>query len=329
MHESKTTDNIKNPKHQHSSSCGSLSTDLLGPVIMGPAISVDDWVPERPPKKPHLRTVYPDLFQEPRVPSPDLPPPSPPVVLETEVFNNDEPLPPPPTEIETAKWEQEFNSRLKKTDADEVLRQTSGLPDRQIENRKSDSNLEHKLREFKQPIPEIRHSHVRMSQRNRTPKPLDPKTFNNEILPTPKPFMRSSSKENFQQRHSFIDKRYNQQKLIVNGNIAVSQKVNGISEFHTESLRGYKPPLQPPVDDKRKPPAQLPGERNLNQRSSYAERSEHLAPPPLHPRQMRVNQSMRARISEPPKRLTPPGSSPPRFEEKDEVNKNNQVNFNM
>lgn len=46
---------VGGPRHQHSNSCGSLSTDLLGPVIVGPAISIDDWVPERPPKKPHLR----------------------------------------------------------------------------------------------------------------------------------------------------------------------------------------------------------------------------------------------------------------------------------
>ncbi|XP_043286569.1 protein Shroom [Venturia canescens] len=82
------------PKHQHSNSCGSLSTDLLGPVIVGPAISIDDWVPERPPKKPHLRGAFND-----RVPSPDLPPPSPPTVEETEVLNCDDPLPPPPPEL--------------------------------------------------------------------------------------------------------------------------------------------------------------------------------------------------------------------------------------
>lgn len=109
--ESKTTDNIDKtlPRHQHSNSCGSLSTDVLGPVIVGQAISVDDYVPEkppaRPPKNPNLRATFPDLFQ--RVPSPDLPPPSPPTVMEDEVFNNDEPLPPPPPEIE-GDWHQEF-----------------------------------------------------------------------------------------------------------------------------------------------------------------------------------------------------------------------------
>ncbi|KAL2722943.1 serine/arginine repetitive matrix protein 2 isoform X3 [Vespula maculifrons] len=85
---------LPSPKHQHSNSCGSLSTDLLGPVIVGPAISIDDWVPERPPKKPHLRNVYND-----RVPSPDLPPPSPPTVTESEVHECDDPLPPPPPEL--------------------------------------------------------------------------------------------------------------------------------------------------------------------------------------------------------------------------------------
>lgn len=68
-----------------------LSKDLLGPMIMGQIISVDDWVPERPPKNPMLR-----------VPSPDLPPP-PPMVAPNDndlsLVNQDEPLPPPPPEI--------------------------------------------------------------------------------------------------------------------------------------------------------------------------------------------------------------------------------------
>ena len=93
-----STSDFPSPKHQHSNSCGSLSTDLLGPVIMGPAICVDDWVPERPPerppKNPHLRNIFND-----RVPSPDLPPPSPPTVTENEVLNCDDPLPPPPPEL--------------------------------------------------------------------------------------------------------------------------------------------------------------------------------------------------------------------------------------
>ncbi|RZF47588.1 hypothetical protein LSTR_LSTR012210 [Laodelphax striatellus] len=84
-------------RHQHSSSCGSLSTAVLGPIIVGPSISVDDWVPARPPKKPHLRAAYGGA--PPNPPSPDLPPPSPPPVdEEAEVFISNEPLPPPPSE---------------------------------------------------------------------------------------------------------------------------------------------------------------------------------------------------------------------------------------
>ena len=66
-----------------------LSKDLLGPMIMGSVISVDDWVPERPPKNPMLR-----------IPSPD-PPPPPITAVEAEIqlLNQDEPLPPPPPEI--------------------------------------------------------------------------------------------------------------------------------------------------------------------------------------------------------------------------------------
>lgn len=52
---------------------------------MGSVISIDDWVPERPPKNPTLR-----------IPSPDLPPPP---VLEVDKILNDEPLPPPPEEV--------------------------------------------------------------------------------------------------------------------------------------------------------------------------------------------------------------------------------------
>ncbi|KAK9500462.1 hypothetical protein O3M35_001720 [Rhynocoris fuscipes] len=87
---------MRDSKHQHSSSCSSLSTAALGPMIIGPSISVDDWVPARPPKKPHLRAAYPPPI--PRALSPDLPPPSPPPLSEEEVFYSDEPLPPPPSE---------------------------------------------------------------------------------------------------------------------------------------------------------------------------------------------------------------------------------------
>jgi protein Shroom len=66
-----------------------LSKDLLGPMIMGPIISVDDWIPpERPPKNPMLR-----------IPSPEPPLPPPPPAENIVIPNQDEPLPPPPPEI--------------------------------------------------------------------------------------------------------------------------------------------------------------------------------------------------------------------------------------
>lgn len=63
-----------------------LSQDLMGPMILGQIISVDDWVPERPPKNPSLR-----------VPSPELPPP--PNIENVMPPNQDDPLPPPPPEV--------------------------------------------------------------------------------------------------------------------------------------------------------------------------------------------------------------------------------------
>lgn len=64
-----------------------LSKDLLGPMILGSVISIDDWVPERPPKNPSLR-----------IPSPELPPP-PAAEIMQELDRLDEPLPPPPEEM--------------------------------------------------------------------------------------------------------------------------------------------------------------------------------------------------------------------------------------
>lgn len=63
-----------------------LSKDLLGAMIIGQIISIDDWVPERPPKSSSMR-----------IPSPDLPPP--PNVESIPVLDHDEPLPPPPPEL--------------------------------------------------------------------------------------------------------------------------------------------------------------------------------------------------------------------------------------
>lgn len=70
-------------------------------MVIGPIISLDEWVPERPPKNPALR-----------IPSPELPPPPPPppmicagdtshLAASNAVADDgyDEPLPPPPPEV--------------------------------------------------------------------------------------------------------------------------------------------------------------------------------------------------------------------------------------
>ncbi|XP_031342249.1 protein Shroom isoform X1 [Photinus pyralis] len=223
--DSRTAETKMAPRHQHSNSCGSLSSDLLGPVIVGPSISVDDWIPERPPerppKNPQLRSTFPALFQTPRLPSPDLPPPSPPPTLEDEVINNDEPLPPPPPELRSADW--------------------SGN------------------RQFAEPQVE-------------TKSKESPKT--EQLL------------RGYAERSSV---RYPAvQKVHLNGNIAVSQKVtsSSLQQYRAEPLR----PIQKGEDLK------LPGDERSGQRASIAESFCRDAPPPLQPRQMRINQSMRARI---------------------------------
>ena len=101
-----------------------MSADLLGPLIVGKSISVDDWVPERPPKKPHLRAAFPPPVPE-RLPSPDLPPPSPPTVLEDEVFASDEPLPPPPPELHPADWNEKTTSNCQVERGPVAQRQSS------------------------------------------------------------------------------------------------------------------------------------------------------------------------------------------------------------
>lgn len=73
-----------------------LSKDLLGAMIIGQIISIDDWVPERPPKNPMLR-----------IPSPDLPPP--PNVENIPPLNQDDPLPPPPPELLKQEPEMKLN----------------------------------------------------------------------------------------------------------------------------------------------------------------------------------------------------------------------------
>lgn len=65
-------------------------------MIIGKIISIDDWVPERPPKNPSLR-----------IPSPELPPP--PNMENIPALNQDDPLPPPPPELLKPELEVKLN----------------------------------------------------------------------------------------------------------------------------------------------------------------------------------------------------------------------------
>ena len=330
------------PRHQHSNSCGSLSTDLLGPVIIGPSISLDDWVPEkppeRPPKNPHLRIAYPDLFQDQRVPSPDLPPPSPPTVLEDEVINSDEPLPPPPADLDAATWQKDFDERLKqnmlknqctamsqvelkssfKTShtkdiiMDQFKKQT-GFPERGTAKYSSV-----RLNQDKTVHGEHRHSYTDYRKENKVgvqavndnrdfangPQSLvhisnlneDAKVHHNETpkykFPGKEQILGFPNQRNYAERSST---RYpSAHKLVLNGNIAVGQKVmNGTCDQHAaDPLKAQQPSPVKDHDDYRS--NMMVGK----QRASIAEVTARENPPPLQPRQMRINQSMRARMSE-------------------------------
>ncbi|KAK4877633.1 hypothetical protein RN001_010139, partial [Aquatica leii] len=248
--DSRNAEHKLTPRHQHSNSCGSLSTDLLGPVIVGPSISIDDWIPEkppeRPPKNPQLRNTFPDLFQTQRIPSPDLPPPSPPPIIEDEVFNNDEPLPPPPPELRNNEWQEPCTDRLRDTGSRQFA-------EPQVETNKNKESF---------------------------------KTQNNKM--NVHEVMSFSNQRGYVERSST---RYpSVQKVQLNGNVAVSQKVtNGVlQQFRAEPLK----PIQ--REEMKKPLMDGRG----GQRASIAESFGRDMPPPLQPRQMRINQSMRARISD-------------------------------
>lgn len=284
--ESRTTESKLTPRHQHSNSCGSLSTDLIGPVIVGPSISVDDWVPEkppeRPPKNPHLRTAFPDLFQTQRLPSPDLPPPSPPTVLEDEVFNSDEPLPPPPPELRTTDWQEQFTDRL----GDNTSSRQYAEPQVETSN---------KLKENSNGNNHIKEGRLLNSKEHKfppTPEKCPPPLSNNKINQVEQI---SNFPRGFAERSST---RYpTVQKMQLNGNVAISQKVsNGVSHQYRAE------PLRPIIDTKDEDIKKLQAHLNLdirsNQRASIAESPSRDVPPPLQPRQMRINQSMRARLPE-------------------------------
>ncbi|XP_046391060.1 ataxin-2 isoform X2 [Ischnura elegans] len=95
------------PRHEHSASCGSLPGGELGPLILGPPISLDHWVPERPPKKPHLRAAFSPPHHQQSAPQPfphtpneisDTPPSSPPIPPpRTTSSSNNSPASAPPT----------------------------------------------------------------------------------------------------------------------------------------------------------------------------------------------------------------------------------------
>ncbi|XP_045464053.1 protein Shroom [Harmonia axyridis] len=278
------------PKHQHSNSCGSLSTDLLGPIIVGPSISLDDWVPkgppERPPKNPQLRNAFPELFNDHRMSSPDLPPPSPPTVLEDEVFNCDDPLPPPPPECDQdfnrpmreAKSQGQFaGPQVRNTKAESPIRQTVGLPEN------NGSFMSVGCRSIKtRPTEQIFHQVSSKPYNVMSPD----KNKNDSSLA-------HSSQKSYAERS---DTKYpTTQKLVLNGmgNIAISQNVSASKQFPT--------PLRPKMQEKR-------STGDIQRRSSLADSSDN--PPPLQPRQMRINQSMR--VSSSHDRNYPLRSSPPK-----------------
>ncbi|ERL89510.1 hypothetical protein D910_06876, partial [Dendroctonus ponderosae] len=184
---------------------------------------VDDYVPEkppeRPPKNPNLRTAFPDLYLEQRVPSPDLPPPSPPTVFDQEVIDNGDPLPPPPPECES-NWHdfndshqipqaqvQKPSNELKQT----ALNQNVGIPER---------SMRYSLIKTR-PTDHIIHQ---VSSKPYQAFASDPKNAGSE---EPLGF---PSQRGYAERSST---RYpSTQKLVLNGNVAVSQKVKGLADQH-------------------------------------------------------------------------------------------------
>ncbi|CAH2006420.1 unnamed protein product [Acanthoscelides obtectus] len=275
------------PRHQHSNSCSSLSADLLGPVIVGASISVDDYVPkkppERPPKNPNLRNAFPDLFQEPRVPSrvpsPDLPPPSPPPIVEDEVINNDEPLPPPPPECKP-DW-TDFKDHFKDATT------SNQTPEPQIQKgNSSDSKLDAAPLQQTVGIPERspRRSSMRSSIRSKFGEHIFQQAYASSVhaeKPATTKTLGTSSQRSYQECST--TSYPNISKYAIGGAVATSQKANRISEqLRPEPLNRENKLLQSP--------SSLPA-----QRASIAGSPVKEVPPPLQPRQMRINQSMRGR----------------------------------
>lgn len=260
------------PRHQHSNSCGSLSTDLIGPVIVGPSISLDDWVPERPPerppKNPHLRAAFPELFQEQRVPSPDLPPPSPPTVQGDEYSNNDEPLPPPPPEL-NSDWQQ--GEKFKQT--------THQTPRPQV-----GTNDRNGARSPGRDVPfvqnyELERGILRYSSVRSTVRPLD-------ISQAERLRNKASQMLDHQKNHDNRSLGRYPMKHLQNG---VGVITNGFGEqYRGEAVRAQLVHVK--EDSSRKMNSQdIPGGKRNNGVEMFKE-----VPPPLQPRQ-KINSSMRAR----------------------------------
>lgn len=149
----------------------------------------------------------------------------------------------------------------------------------------------------------VRQSSVRSSVRTKpsdqifhqvNSKPYNP-TVSPEKPSKPNQILGFPNQRGYQERSST---RYpSTQKLVLNGSIAVSQKVNGVSEpYRPEPLR-----VQPREESHK---------QSFPQRASIAESPIKEHPPPLHPRQMRINQSMRARLSHDHRHGMPMRSSP-------------------
>lgn len=286
-------------RHQHSNSCGSLSTDLLGPIIVGPSISVDDWIPdkppERPPKNPNLRAAFPDLFKTQRLPSPDLPPPSPPTVLDDEVFYNDEPLPPPPPELQNLDWKEEFSNRSTDTKSSRQFAEPQVKVNNKLKEGICDTNSnQNSVIEVQNQKP-ISCNTARDFQTNnrniQTQKTVSP-TSNSKTVPS----QQTSGFFNTRMYSERLSMRYpSVQKLPLHGAVAISQKVaKDFSQPHrSEPLR---PRFDNKIEDFKKFSSQLSTDNKSHQRASIAESPSRDVPPPLQPRQMRINQSMRARL---------------------------------
>lgn len=159
-------------------------------MIVGNPISVDDWVPELPPKKAHLRMA---ALGSRRVPSPDLPPPSPPPVVDDEVFISDEPLPPPPLEViqpasslknKTVAKSAHFNTdtiRKVKSDLISSSATTGDIPPTELQdtNNKINSNTRRNVNRLVADSPSFENKTV---NKRPTSKILNGKSNNPEFL---------------------------------------------------------------------------------------------------------------------------------------------------